>query len=214
MAALTKQRNYTMADMRGRNWAFIIYPESTPEDFKETIASWHVPAAVSPLHDRDTWTESDKEEDPTGIEGELKKPHFHVLLMFEGKKSAAQVLELAGQLGVKYVEPVQDKKGYGRYLCHMDDPDKFQYDEAGITWISGGEFDLTKTITTAQAAALVMEIMDVVAEEEITEYYDLMRYAMEHRPEWLVFVFNNASRFEAALRSARHIRKEGKEPRF
>ena len=57
---------------RTRNFATVVYPESAPADWMERLDQCHVAALVSPLHDRDT--------NPSG---EPKKPHYHVLLMFE-----------------------------------------------------------------------------------------------------------------------------------
>ena len=60
-------------DTRGRNFATMVYPESAPENWREILAGYFIPAFISPLHDKDL--------NPTG---EPKKPHHHVMLMFEG----------------------------------------------------------------------------------------------------------------------------------
>ena len=61
---------------RTRNFATVVYPESAPADWMERLDQCHVAALVSPLHDRDT--------NPSG---EPKKPHYHVLLMFEVQRT-------------------------------------------------------------------------------------------------------------------------------
>lgn len=43
----------TKKDDRARVWTFILYPDSAPEDWREVISSWHVPACASPLHQYD-----------------------------------------------------------------------------------------------------------------------------------------------------------------
>lgn len=63
-------------DTRVRNFATVVYPESAPENWQDILSRHCVPAFISPLHDKDI--------NPTG---EPKKPHYHVVLMFEGKKS-------------------------------------------------------------------------------------------------------------------------------
>lgn len=40
-------------DDRGRVWAFELYPDSAPENWREIISGWHVPVVVSPLHEFD-----------------------------------------------------------------------------------------------------------------------------------------------------------------
>lgn len=70
-------------DQRTRNFATVVYPESAPSDWIDKLDQLHVAALISPLHDKDT--------NPSG---EPKKPHYHVLLMFEGKKDYENRLSL------------------------------------------------------------------------------------------------------------------------
>src|SRR5699024_11179639 len=62
---MTKRRKDK--DERTRNWTFVVYPESAPEDWREIIDDLHVPWIESPLHDKDV-----------NPDGEIKKPHWHV----------------------------------------------------------------------------------------------------------------------------------------
>ena len=78
----------------------------------------HVAALISPLHDKDT--------NPSG---EPKKPHYHVLLMFEGVKDyETQVKPIFAEIGGVGREMVNSARGYARYLCHLDNPEKAQYE--------------------------------------------------------------------------------------
>ena len=38
---------------KNRNWTFLIYPESAPNDWFEILQNTGLPFAVSPLHDKD-----------------------------------------------------------------------------------------------------------------------------------------------------------------
>lgn len=38
---------------KGRNFAWLIYPESAPKDWKERLEKLDIPMAISPLHDKD-----------------------------------------------------------------------------------------------------------------------------------------------------------------
>ena len=53
---------------RSRGWACIVYPESAPENWTETLNEAHIETLISPLHDKDVTAE-----------GSPKKPHYHVL---------------------------------------------------------------------------------------------------------------------------------------
>lgn len=63
-----------MSDSRKRCFATILYTDSCAPDFMQKLESMHIPAFLSPLHDRDL-----KED------GSIKKPHYHLMLMFQGK---------------------------------------------------------------------------------------------------------------------------------
>lgn len=38
---------------RKRNWVFVVYPESAPENWREQLKEMLVPGFISPLHDKD-----------------------------------------------------------------------------------------------------------------------------------------------------------------
>lgn len=111
---------------RYRTIAFLFYPESAPvESLIDRIKESHVPAFVSPLHQPD-----DKE----------LKPHYHVLLMFDTQQSVKYlhdlVLSLGGANGY-FIHP--PKRQYARYLLHLDDPDKEQFNESVIS-LNGADY--------------------------------------------------------------------------
>ena len=114
---------------RSSKWAFIAYPDSVPDNWKEIIKSYHIPVAISPLHDKDL--------NPTGEE---KKAHWHIMIEFESMKSYEQVREITSQLNGTIPQIVHSPIGMIRYFIHKDNPEKFQYDWADITVYNG--FDL------------------------------------------------------------------------
>ena len=68
---------------RTRNFATVVYPESAPENWQDILSEQFVPAFISPLHDKDI--------NPTG---EPKKPHYHVVIMFDSTKTSEQAKEI------------------------------------------------------------------------------------------------------------------------
>lgn len=158
-------------DTRTRNFATVVYPDSAPEDWQDILARHCIPAFISPLHDKDT--------NPTG---EPKKPHFHVMLMFDGKKSIEQVSEVFSSIGGVGCEVVKSVRGYARYLCHLDNPEKAQYDTAAVRSIAA---DYIGTIGLAvDKYVAIGEMQDFCEKYNVFSFYALAKYARINRPDW------------------------------
>lgn len=118
-------------NIRARQWTFIAYPESLPEGWKDWLASNGFRVVISPLHDKDTKSD-----------GTLKKAHYHVLIIFSGKKSLSQVKEVTDELHATQPMVLRgDSVGLVRYFLHLDDPQKYQYDRKDIVSIGGVDVD-------------------------------------------------------------------------
>lgn len=159
-------------DNRARNWTFILYPESAPENWKEILQEQHLNFAVSPCHDKDI--------NPTG---EPKKAHYHILLAFDGKKSYSQVESITSSLNATIPQKVANTIGLIRYFTHLDNPEKYQYDVKDI--YSYGTIDVMKAFddTVTEDKAL-KEMRAYVNENNITEFSDLFDYAAEENDVW------------------------------
>lgn len=160
--------------MSSRNYATIVYPESAPVDFRSKLEELHLKAFISPLHDRDL-TES----------GELKKEHFHVLLMFDGKKSQKQVGELVSSFGGVGAETVQNLKSYARYLCHLDETSitKAHYNTDDVICLGGADY-AQYLQTTTDTKNYIREMLAYIKERGIVNFCDLLDYASEKRDDW------------------------------
>ena len=101
---------------RTRNFATIVYPESAPENWKTILEEAMVPAFISPLHDKDI-----------NPDGEIKKAHFHVILAFDTVKTLEQAQDIISKIGGVGCQPVVSLRGNARYLCHLDNPEKYQH---------------------------------------------------------------------------------------
>lgn len=161
-----------VANQRTRNWAFVIYPDdSAPDNWLEILKSLKTKGFVSPLH-------TDLNPDHTE-----KKPHRHVLLMFEGKKSFNQVNEICQSLKAPHPQYVQSKVGMARYLCHLDNPEKKQYLPEEVINLAGADY--METIATASDLDKTISEMEQWCDDNgIFSYAGLSRYARLHRPDW------------------------------
>lgn len=162
------------APLRYRNFATVVYPDSenTPDDWLAILEEFKTPILVSPLHDQDV--------NPTG---EPKKPHYHVIITFEGKKSKEQVKELFDLVGGVGLEIVNSLRGYARYLCHLDNPEKHQYEVSDVKMLSGIDFFDIIGLPTDKYAAIA-EMVDYCRNAQLYSYAQLLEYAIHERGDW------------------------------
>ena len=168
---------------RTRAWAVVVYPDSAPENWQQLIDDQHIEWVESPLHEFDT--------NPTG---EVKKPHYHVLLMFGGVKSYEQVCDFIKPLNCPIPQRCHNAKAAVRYMAHLDNPDKFQYDVGSIK--AHGGVDLAELLrpSSSERYTLIDEMAEYVKENHITEFQDLFDYARkEKRDSWFPLLCDNSA---------------------
>lgn len=168
-------------DDRIRNFACMVYPESAPKNWESILSMYHIPAFISPLHENDI--------DP---QNQPKKPHYHVMLMFDGKKSDSQVQELFDGIGGVGFERVQNIRAYARYLCHLDNPDKAQYNPEDVINVSGADYMFIIGLAQDKYKA-IGEMMDFCEDQDIVSFYQLCRYARIYRYDWFKMLCDNSA---------------------
>ena len=162
---------------RTRNFATVVYPESAPADWMERLDQYHIAALVSPLHDKDT--------NPSG---EPKKPHYHVLLMFESPADyESKVAPIFAEIGGVGREAVNSARGYARYLCHLDNPEKAQYSPSEVRCMGGADFYSITNLPTDDLK-LIIEIKNYCRDNGVYSLAELMDLAEIHHPEWLSLI--------------------------
>ena len=150
-------------DIKKRNWGFVLYPESAPEDWRDILQLKGLAFAVSPLHDKDI--------NPTG---EDKKPHYHIILTYGSPTTYKNVKTITDELNQPIPIPLESVRGYYRYFTHKDNPEKHQYNESGIELFNA--FDVTDVMNNFEVFQCMKEIQTVILENEILEYSDLMDF--------------------------------------
>lgn len=176
-------------DRRTRNWALIVYPESAPENWRDILDNLHIPWIASPLHDKDV-----------NPDGSKKKPHWHVILTFENVKAYHQIKEIADQLNSPIPQACESLRGYIRYLVHTDNPEKFQYSKADIE--NHGVADIEKYFqNTASIRTILKALTRYISDEEVTNYADLIEYAMAKGDDWFDVASSHTIYFGALLKS-------------
>lgn len=166
---------------RSRNFATVVYPDSAPDGWQEILSQQFVPAFISPLHDKDL--------NPTG---EPKKPHFHVVLMFDSLKAKDQAQDIISKINGVGCEVVQSIRGYARYLCHLDNPEKAQYKQEDVRSLCGADYPNVIGLVTDKYKA-IGEMIDFCEDNGIYSYSELLKYCRMERFDWFRVLCDNGT---------------------
>lgn len=182
-----------MADARKRNFAFVMYPESAPDNWYQIISELKVPCFISPLHDKDV--------NPSG---EPKKSHYHIMLMFEGNKSQEQIDSMLKDLNLAangYYETVASLRGYARYLCHLDNPEKYLYSINDVISLCGSDYQDVIGRHKDDREVLI-SIMNYIEEKNIFSFRVLTNLVVAEHKEWFdVLAYKNTLFLKEYLKS-------------
>lgn len=198
-----KKYEKSRSGQRTRNWTAVCYPEDLPEGWESLIEG--VKWVCSPLHDKDL-----------NADGSPKKKHYHVLLMFSAVKTAAQVVDFLSDLfgtsedsgsiiGVAAPQKVSDRAALVRYMAHMDNPEKAQYDTADIRCFGGADVLELLQHNKREIAEMMMSIEQFIDDNNITELCDLSAALRQTDIDlYLLVATQHTYYFNAYIRSRRH----------
>lgn len=187
---------------RALGWSCIVYPESAPDNWRDILDDLHLEWIESPLHDQDL-----------NATGELKKAHWHVLILFGSVKSYDQVKELTEALNCPSPQKCHNSRALVRYMAHIDNPDKAQYNVSDIVGHGGVDISELLKPSSSKRYSLIREMIEFVKSAEIIEYQDLMDYAAENRfDDWFPLLCDNSTIvINSYIKSSRHRKKRTKD---
>ena len=195
------------------------------------LDSLHVRCAVSPIHDRDTFTADDvwawcerhidpetgdldvKYLDSAPYVGKPKKAHVHIMFMMRRQYTAEEMsLMMAGLLWIrptmwdKCIDPV----GMLRYFAHLDSPEKAQYPSYGIHGFGGIKLDaLVMDDSKSKMHECTMAIFEMIDECGIRYYHTLMRKVRATGDaELIACVWGKQPLFRAYMKDMRDEQRE------
>lgn len=159
---------------RVRSFAFELYEDSCKKGWKEELENMHV-KALWIYHDKDV-TEG----------GEMKKPHFHVMIMLDGSVGFSTARDIGKKFGAAndYIELIRSRGGYARYMCHLDQPNKYQYEIELLQELGGiNKMDLIGE-EREDKAEIAREVLKFCRERKIWHYCDIIDYCFENNEIW------------------------------
>lgn len=185
-------------NIKARYWATVGYPESLPVDFIEKLRETGLQIAMSPLHDKDL--------NPTGEE---KKPHYHFILAYEGPTTYSNVKSLCESFNMTIPIKLESLKGMYRYHIHLDNPEKYQYDDRDRVLINGFDSNSVNELTKTEVDKYKKEILAFIEDNNILEYCDLITTLMNND---MINLLNVATShtilFQTFISSKRHKLKQ------
>lgn len=203
--------------LSGRVWCFILYPDSCCDyvNMIKKLEHLLIPMAISPLH---IPSKNNREEDKQNE----KKPHFHCLMYFEGQKKEKDLRKLidyeTSQFERKYFDwqvlcdfqhpysniakypfflKINNIRSYTRYLLHLDNPEKQQFDDYKVTHFVSDDlqkynhlvlingFNIRDYLTCLNVSP-DRQILDIVNEEEFKSINELMKYLIYNNNDFLL----------------------------
>lgn len=178
----------------------VLYPESAPADWRERLQQTGLPCAISPLHDKDI--------NPTG---EPKKAHYHIILCYGNTTTFNAVKRLTDALNSPIPQPLEQIKGYYRYLTHKDNPEKYQYVESDISTINGFNIADFEELTKSEIHHIKINLQNIVRGNDITEYSDLLDFLLDNEMMTEHEVASNHTLFINGYIKSRRFKKQNAE---
>ena len=148
--------------IRCRNFDLLLYDEDeTHKACLDKLATGYRYIAIK--HDKDRWTEEDTLPEGVNI-GDLKKPHWHVIIKFpQGRWNTAVAKDLG--IAENYIQRCVSYEGSLLYLIHFGMPHKYQYLPQDC--IGNLMKDLEKVIDrSSDLNERVMDVLDILDEKE------------------------------------------------
>ncbi len=153
-----------MIELSGRSWAFVVYLDSAPENWKEILQQTGLPFCISPYHDHDV-----------NPDNTPKKPHYHVICYYENPTTYKNVkTNVCDKINATIPIKLESMRGMYRYHLHLDNPEKYQYPDWQREFYNG--FDVMKVteLTKTEVQKLLKEIIAFINDNDILEYSDLL----------------------------------------
>lgn len=183
---------------KARNFSFILYPESIPEDWEIQLEKLGIPMAVSPLHDQDVtdrkFEEMSAEEQAIIKSGGTvyKKPHYHVLYIARNPVTVESVRKkikrVLGNKSLSHIEIVDSVENVFLYLTHESSDaikkNKHKYDRKNIVFINDFDIDRYVTLDESQKRELKNLLLKLVQEKHLVNVIDLMAFLNIHGAEY------------------------------
>lgn len=197
----------TIKKTKARNFTFIIYPESIPDDWQECLEKLGVPMAISPLHDSDETErkfEDMTKEDQMVIRngGKIyKKAHYHVLYIARNPVTIESVRNkikrVLGNQSLSHIEIVDNVESVFLYLTHESSDavkkKKHKYDKADLKLINDFDIDRYIVLDESQKRELKNELLHIIRKNHLVNVIHLLDFIEMNGSEYGITNMNDVN---------------------
>lgn len=186
-------------------WNMIVYPESAPPNWINVLKARGYTFAVSPLHDKDSWSHDSPEMVnaetgeiiPRGTrykKGDLKKAHWHVIVITDTRVG---YMEMNGEMQkithCPYIQKCRSLRNSYEYFLHINAPDKYQdYKKDDIQSYNNFHIEPNKYETGLMQA----EIVDMMLKHDLDSYTKVLLF-YNNQPEYQNIILRLPTSFKA-----------------
>lgn len=177
-------------------------------NWKDKLIDTHFRFCVSPLHDKDIWTELDAQKHPDREEyimkhlGEPKTPHYHVMIHCDDNTTFKTMKEITSEIGLPIPKPVPAPDGLYSYFTHEFNKEKAQYDPNDIRHYNGSDpSDYLMEISKKKKSDIMLELSKDFRDKLVTKFTDMQLIAANNysNPNYLYIVQSNAFFFKQII---------------
>lgn len=172
-----------MADKtsRTRNFVSIGYPESLIEGWLQVLEGTHIPCVISPLHDKDV-----------NPDGEVKKEHYHIMIMYEGPHTLEQAQKIFDSIGAVKCKTVNSVRGQARYFLHMDNPEKAEYSINDVKCLSGADFQELIQLPSDKYG-IIKDMIQFIEKNDVLSFSQLLLWCSNNKEDWFRALCDNSA---------------------
>lgn len=192
---------------KARNFTFIIYPESIPQNWEECLEKLGVSMAVSPIHNLD---ETERKFDDMSDEEKTiirsgrkvyKKAHYHVLYIARNPVTIESVRKkikrVLGNQSVSHIEIVDSVENIFLYLTHESSDaikkNKQKYDKKDIVFINDFDIDRYVTLDESQKRELKNLLLHIIRKNHLVNVIHLLDFIEVNGSEYGITNMNDVN---------------------
>lgn len=192
------------AEDKARYFTFLIYPESSPQDWVEKLEAIGMPMAISPIHDNDEKDEKAKKQlelmiqdnrhnmtqedkDKARKKNKYKKVHYHVVYVAKNAVTPSSVRKriqrALGDKAVAMVQIVDNVQGMYLYLTHESEQaikeKKYVYDKNDIKHLNNFDIDRYVVLDKEGKDEMLQVIRRMIIEQGLLTFNEMDKFVAE-----------------------------------